>query len=66
MLGMFDQEVIFSYCSYCIEREEFRLTEGLWLCDKCHKPLKRATERIDKSLTLNANQGTIVTGDNYG
>jgi ribosomal protein L37AE/L43A len=63
---MFDQEVIFSYCNYCIEREEFTLVNGVWMCDKCHKPLKRATERIDKSLTNTSSSGTIVTGGNYG
>jgi ribosomal protein L37AE/L43A len=60
------EDIKFSYCVNCYERQDFILVNGVWICKTCNKPMQRATERIDKSLTLNANQGTIVTGDNYG
>jgi len=70
MLGyMEDNGVRFSYCANCIDRQDFHLVEGIWLCDNCKKPLQTATqpaERMDKSLQLRDIYGTIVTGGDYG
>jgi ribosomal protein L37AE/L43A len=70
MLGNMTDEVRFSYCSYCIECQDFHIVDGVWMCEKCNRPIRRASqssaENNEKSLQSKSVYGTIVTGGNYG
>jgi ribosomal protein L37AE/L43A len=66
---MLDSGVRYSYCAYCIDRQEFYFVAGVWVCENCRRPLRRATqptENTDKPLRVSDNRGTIVTGGSYG
>ena len=63
-----DDSVRYSYCTRCIDRQNFVYVDGTWLCEKCNKPLQKATQpvqSIEKSLQSKDLYGTIVSGINY-
>lgn len=48
----------FSYCTYCIETHDFHLKDGVYLCEKCNRPLKTAHEcakKVNISLSTESN-----------